>query len=222
MSPNRIFSLLIVVWALLVPGAQADAPRQLAWQDLLPELPTTENPFAKLTRDQRLMLSDIAAVRDRKARGDTTIPELELADEEFAARRLQQAGIDVDGLLAMRGQIVEQRQAQARAVNPALNGQVIRMPGYLLPLEFSGKKVSEFLLVPWVGACIHTPPPPPNQIVHVKADEPVEYDGLFKPVWVTGRMSAAAGKKSVFILDGSADVDVSYALQASRVEPYTQ
>ena len=51
------------------------------------------------------------------------------------------------------------------------------MPGYLLPLEFSGKLVSEFLLVPWVGACIHTPPPPPNQIVHVKTDKPIELAG---------------------------------------------
>jgi hypothetical protein len=76
--------------------------------------------------------------------------------------------------------------------------------------------------VPWVGACIHTPPPPPNQIVHVKTDQPFEFTGLFTPVWVTGRMSAAASRKSLYLIDGSSDIDIGYSLQASQVEPYKQ
>jgi uncharacterized protein len=99
---------------------------------------------------------------------------------------------------------------------------MVRLPGYLLPLEFSGKLVSEFLLVPWVGACIHTPPPPPNQIVHVKADKPFEFGGLFSPVWVTGRMAAAATKKALYLIDGSSDIDIGYSLSASEVEAYKQ
>ena len=67
-----------------------------------------------------------------------------------------------------------------------LNGQQVRMPGYVLPLEFSGTKITEFLLVPWVGACIHTSPPPPNQIVNVKFDGGIEIKGQFAPMWVTG------------------------------------
>jgi len=99
---------------------------------------------------------------------------------------------------------------------------VIRMPGYLLPLEFSGRLVSEFLLVPWVGACIHTPPPPPNQIVYVKADKPFEFSGLFTPVWVTGQMAASSSRKSLYLIDGTADIDVGYSLRASQVEPYKE
>jgi hypothetical protein len=56
----------------------------------------------------------------------------------------------------------------------------------------------------------------------VSTDQPVEYDGLFKPVWVTGRIGAGASRRSVFILDGSSDVDVGYALRAKTVEPYQQ
>jgi hypothetical protein len=103
-----------------------------------------------------------------------------------------------------------------------LNGQNVRLPGYLLPLEFSGKQVSEFLLVPWVGACIHTPPPPPNQIVHVKPEKPVEMNGMFAPVWVTGQMTTGAIKKILSLVDGSADIDVGYSLRASVVEPYKE
>ena len=101
-------------------------------------------------------------------------------------------------------------------------GKLVRIPSYLLPLEFSGTKVTEFLLVPWVGACIHTPPPEPNQIVYVKTDKAFEMRRMFDAVWVTGRIAATGSKKSVQIVDGSADIDVGYSLRAGLVEPYQE
>jgi hypothetical protein len=59
-----------------------------------------------------------------------------------------------------------------------------------LPLEFAEGKVTEFLLVPFVGACIHTPPPPPNQIIHVKVESGFRSKGMFEPVWVDGVIKA--------------------------------
>jgi hypothetical protein len=213
---------LLLLGALLAGSAQADVPRQLMWEDLVPTLSAAENPFAKLTKEQLLALSDIASVRDRKARGDKTLSEVDLTDERAATRRLEQAGIDVDGLLARRKEIAEQKRARTQAVNAALDGQTVRLPGYLLPLEFSGKQVTEFLLVPWVGACIHTPPPPPNQIVHVKTAKPFEMASVFMPVWVTGQMSTGATKKSLFLIDGSSDIDIGYSMRATDVEPYKE
>ena len=98
------------------------------------------------------------------------------------------------------------------------------MPGYLLPLEFSGRKATEFLLVPWVGACIHTPPPPPNQIVHVllEIENAFESRSVYEPVWVTGQMSTQAATKNLFLKDGSGDINMSYKLQATLVERYKQ
>jgi uncharacterized protein len=221
MSRRVWFMRILTIAAAAACDVHADAPQQLSWPDLLPKLPALDNPFAKLSRQQVLALSDIASVRERKARGES-VSAIDLEDEAFAARRLAQEGIDVDGLLARRAQLAQQKQERLRALNTTLDGRTVRLPGYLLPLEFSGKLVSEFLLVPWVGACIHTPPPPPNQIVHVKAGTPVEYAGLFKPVWVTGRLSAASSRKSVHILDGAAEVDVGYALQATDVQAYSE
>jgi len=218
-AARRIAFLVLLVLMLSVP-AFADTPRQLAWQDLLPAAPQLANPFAKLTLEQRRALADIASLRDRRARGDTTISEVERADEDFLIGHLRQSGIDADALLATREQMMAQQRNLARAVNPVLNGAMVRIAGYLLPLEFSGKHVSEFLLVPWVGACIHTPPPPPNQIVHVKLERPVEYDGLFKPIQVTGRMTSAAARRSLFLVDGESDIDISYGMQATKVEPF--
>jgi hypothetical protein len=208
--------------ALLATALHAETPRQLLWADLVPKQAPTDNPFAKLTHDQLQQLADVASVRDRKAQGDTSIPALELENEQAVSRKLAQAGIDVDALLAKRKAMAEQRRTLGKTVNATLDGQTVRMPGYMLPLEFSGKMVSEFLLVPWVGACIHTPPPPPNQIVHVKADKPVEFGGLFTPVWVTGRMGTGAAKTSLYLIDGTSDIDVGYSLRASQVEPYKE
>ena len=128
----------------------------------------------------------------------------------------------MDDLLSRRKEIAAKLRAQSQATNSALDNELIRMPGYLLPLEFSGQRVTEFLLVPYVGACIHSPPPPPNQIVYVKPDKPVEVKSTFAAVWVTGRMSTRAGSKSLHLVDGSADIQVGYTLIASEVEPYKQ
>jgi uncharacterized protein len=221
MTPmTRIRLLLALCCAAQAMLAFADAPRQLMWQDLTPTLQASENPFSKLTKEQLAKLAEVAQVRDRKARGDSSLSAADAGTEQTNSRKLEEEGVDVNGLLAKRKEIAEQQRARGHVVNASLDGQIVRIPGYLLPLEFSGKQVSEFLLVPWVGACIHTPPPPPNQIVHVVADKPFDFGGLFAPVWVTGRMSTAAARKSLYLIDGTADIDIGYSLRASQVEPY--
>jgi len=202
-------------------GAYAEEPRTLGWDDLSVKVSAADNPFATLSTEQLLALSDVAGLRARKARGVTLTPE-EVAIEKKALTKLKQDGIEVDALLTKRDAIAEKKRAAASTVNPALDGKMIRIPGYVLPLEFSGTKVTEFLLVPWVGACIHTPPPEPNQIVYVKPDKAFDIRRMFDAVWVTGRIAAAGSKRSVEIVDGSADIDVGYSLRASVVEPYQE
>lgn len=68
----------------------------------------------------------------------------------------------------------------------ALDGQRVRIPGFMVPLEDEQKLVTEFLLVPSPQACIHVPPPPPNQMVHVKIPKGV--DVAFGPIWVYGKL----------------------------------
>jgi len=211
----------VLAAALLGPVAMADTPRQLAWADLVPKAGTLDEALAKLTRDQLAALAELASVRDRQARGEK-LTAADVADEEALSRKLDQAGVDVEDLLARRRELAAKRLAQKNAVDPALNGKLVRIPGYLLPLEFSGKAVSEFLLVPWVGACIYTPPPPPNQIVHVRTGKAFEMSSIFMPVWVTGQMSTGATKKSLYLIDGTSDIDIGYSMQATEVEPYKQ
>ena len=76
-------------------------------------------------------------------------------------------------------------------VDPRLakfDGQLVRVPGYIVPLEDFQARTSRFLLVPYVGACIHSPPPPPNQIVAVvMVDGPVDFE-MWEAYWISGRL----------------------------------
>ena len=79
--------------------------------------------------------------------------------------------------------------ANATKLNEALNDTYIKMPGFIVPLEMGSSGVTEFILVPYVGACIHTPPPPPNQLVFVTTKEPWPNDLLWDAVWVAGKIA---------------------------------
>jgi hypothetical protein len=95
---------------------------------------------------------------------------------------------------------------------PAMHGAAIRLPGFVVPLEQTREGITEFLLVPYHGACIHTPPPPANQIVHVRTREPVRDIRSMSAVWVSGVLSTVR-KDSGMGVSG-------YALELARIEPY--
>jgi uncharacterized protein len=73
-----------------------------------------------------------------------------------------------------------------------LNGTRVKVPGYMVPLDDSARGVTEFILVPYYGACIHTPPPPPNQMVYVKmrGNRRVEVN-LWEPIWIEGDLNVS-------------------------------
>ncbi len=71
------------------------------------------------------------------------------------------------------------------------DGRRVQLDGYVVPLTYDGVEVTEFFLVPYVGACVHVPPPPPNQLVYVRTGPGFVPSGLFQPVSVTGTMSSA-------------------------------
>jgi hypothetical protein len=216
----NIFSTLLLVVALAVP-AVALQMQQLGWEDLVKKV-EFEDPFEALTQEQLYQLGTVARVRALQYRKSKTLSASMRKDAEEAETVLQAAGIDINGLLSRREEIKELRRQRAYAVVDDLDGQQVRMPGYALPLEFSNKKITEFLLVPWVGACIHTPPPPPNQIVFVQTAEGIDNHGQFTPVWVSGVMAVKAATKDLFLVDGSTGINVGYRLTEARVEPYKQ
>ncbi|MDE2676602.1 MAG: DUF3299 domain-containing protein [Gemmatimonadota bacterium] len=92
-------------------------------------------------------------------------------------------------------------------------GRGVKVPGYMVPLEDWAGEVSEFLLVPYVGACVHTPPPPPNQLVYVRMENnqrvPVSF---WSPVWIHGALTV----EETTNLYGP----VSFKIAGTSVTPY--
>ncbi len=211
---KTIQTFIIIVCSSLLLTAGAEPVRQLSWDDLIPKHLRSEELLADLDQEQRDMVNwVINMLENLPNRGPETEALYKEIDE--AMPTLTKAGVDFAAVMAKRKEI-------RTAVVEELSGQHIRVPGYLLPLEISGEKVTEFLLVPYVGACIHVPPPPPNQIVHVTVLRKGGYKSnkIYEPVWVTGKIAVKSMNKELHLVDGSAGINIGYAMQANHIAPY--
>ena len=105
------------------------------------------------------------------------------------------------------------QQAPDAPVVKSLDGQQVKLPGYIVPLEVSENgRTTEFLLVPYFGACIHVPPPPSNQIVHVKSEVGVKLDELYQPYWIEGVMQVKPSSSEL--------ADAGYQMDAEKIYVY--
>ena len=101
------------------------------------------------------------------------------------------AGLVAEGSVKERNLMRQMREIWDNApTNPKMDGARVRLPGYVVPLEEVKGELKEFLLVPYFGACIHSPPPPANQIVHVRASTPLKGWRTMDAVWVNGTLKA--------------------------------
>jgi hypothetical protein len=214
MQRSVLLSLILAV--LLAQPSLAQDVREVSWAELAPAPVDYENPFDGLSGEQLDDLRRLVRLQSRIESGDTEAA----ADAAALQAELESSGLDVDGLLAKRLEIMALRHAAATGVNESLVGETVRIPGYVVPLEFADQKAVEFLLVPTAGACIHTPPPPANQLVHVRYPRGVEIKGLYDPVWVKGRIEVQRSVQGVRYVDGDASVETSYFMQPALVEPY--
>lgn len=97
-------------------------------------------------------------------------------------------------------------------LEPAMNGAAVRIPGFVVPLERVRDEIREFLLVPYYGACIHTPPPPANQIIHVLVEPPLKNTQTMDAVWVSGRLETLRAETAM----GTS----GYRMKAVKIVPY--
>jgi uncharacterized protein len=94
-----------------------------------------------------------------------------------------------------------------------LDGVLVRIPGFMVPLEDTETRVTEFLLVPYFGACIHTPPPPPNQMAHVLMERNQTVNvNLWDPIWIIGKLSIESVESPYGI--------VGFQVTGERILPY--
>ncbi|MDD0975650.1 DUF3299 domain-containing protein [Pseudomonas fontis] len=110
------------------------------------------------------------------------------------------------------GPAAHQQGADAPVVK-ALDGKQVKLPGYVVPLEVSEEgRTTEFLLVPYYGACIHVPPPPANQIVHVFSEIGIKVEDLYQPYWIEGPMQVKATSSEL--------AEAGYQMEAEKIYAY--
>ncbi len=152
-----LIAALLVLFSTLNP-TQAANYEEIDWVALMPE----DDLSALLNRPE--FLNDIADGSAADSVDDFASKQLE--DEQ--AQRYQQA------LVSTR--VIE-----------AFDGKAIRIPGFIVPLEQNDEqKATAFFVVPYFGACLHMPPPPPNQILYVEYKEGIAVKNLYDPYWFEG------------------------------------
>lgn len=137
----------------------------------------------------------------------------------MAEAGLRAQGVDVDGLLARREQLMAQGRAADEAGVPALDGAPVRLVGQLLPVAREDGAAAAYVLLPWAGACSHQPPPPANQAVRLR---PVQADAAALsagPVWVSGVLRVQPSSVVVFRVDGLQALRSTYALEGAEITP---
>ncbi|KAA8666690.1 DUF3299 domain-containing protein [Vibrio gigantis] len=190
------------------------------WEELRPNIETIEDPFVHLNVNQ---LDDLAYVAKYLQISNIAeqSPSEELKKEYAVSKaRLEKAGIDIHKLLDLREQITDQRKIMATQANPSILNATHRVPGYITPIDFDGLKVTKFLFVPTAGACIHTPPPPANQMILVDYPQGVEVDSLSTPMWIEGKITTKNSTLDISYVDGESEVSTIYSMDASKVDFY--
>lgn len=183
----RARSAVIVACCLALMGSvpgdlgAAEQPLELQWSQLMPPAPPKLRSF--LT--QRTGPVDLGSVPDDGLPAPAPLPE----------GRWMSTPRKSDGPVP----VVE-----------SLHGKRVHIGGYVVPLDFDATTIKEFLLVPFVGACIHVPPPPPNQIIYVKVEKGFDVRGSFDPVYVTGTLQV------MMTFTGLAET--GYSLDAEKVD----
>ena len=112
----------------------------------------------------------------------------------------------------LEGDIYQEALTSVNVI-PEMDGQLVRIAGFVVPLEFRDKNVTQFLLVPFFGACIHVPPPPPNQVIFVNYPKGIDAKrNMDSPVWITGEMQTTLTEGEL--------ATTAYSLKAHRVKEY--
>lgn len=199
---------LVLIGLLWTVSAAADAPTTIEWTDLMPEedlallesMPevdhgegdgSLENPTTDgLRPEDRALSNDVESAIARAMQPDAK------GDSKGGERTWE------DALVSTR-------------TRPEFDGTDIRLPGFIVPLEFDdAMNISEFFLVPYYGACIHVPPPPPNQIIFVNYPQGLQLENLYTPYWVTGTLRIETVENDTAL--------ASYAMNADAVVEYTE
>lgn len=200
MLRTTIHFIFISISTLLFSACDLEFPEQQAYT-----LPPIETPEVKPVAVAKK--SDGA----RELTWDDLVPEDWRPDKLMKEYNIDEMKDDDPRVEELRLKI--KKLWDVAPVVKELEGKLVKIPGYVVPVEDNGKKVTEFLLVPYHGACIHVPAPPANQTVYViTGDAEAKIRKVFDTVWVTGIVKLEKIDREL--------ATSGYTILATKVEPY--
>lgn len=223
-SVFHCIALVLAVLSLGCGGALSEGATQLKWEMLVPQTEPLASFPDELPFEQQEALRSMLYWKGHPS-GDV--------DEDLALQRneakkwvdaerenLAKQGVDLDALYEQYVAWATEVERRGTLTEQKYDGERVAIAGYLLPLDFDPAGTTEFLLVPYFGACIHEPPPPPNQVIYLKSSAPYAPAALFEGVMITGMMRVQSEKKELSFVDGSDEVASGYLLEGESIVPY--
>lgn len=198
LQPNPPSPAAPAITAQEIKPADANTARKLEWEELMPP-------------------EDLALLEAMEPVDHATMSESELAKDQQPRTNSLKAN-NISRFEQPKNDANPQPRTWKDALvssrtRPELNQQLIKIPGYIVPLEFNAEQqLTAFFLVPYFGACIHVPPPPPNQIIYVRIPKGLPPQEIYTPFWVEGRLNIETKEHDLGV--------ASYSLDASSVEVY--
>jgi hypothetical protein len=108
-----------------------------------------------------------------------------------------------------------QQALSSKNIRAEFNSRHVRIPGFIVPLEFNDQQmITAFFFVPYFGACIHMPPPPPNQMIYGEYKAGIHLDSLYDPFWIEGTMSTTLVENEM--------ATAAYSINVAAIKPYTE
>ena len=209
----------LVAVLLAVATAQAE-PTRIGFPDLPdPAAQDFDDPFRDMGFEMLGELRAFVRLEQRLASGEVpedARPRLE-ARLEAARDTLTLAGHDIEELLAQRWVVAEARKRALLSTNPDLYRTKVTITGFLIPAGTNDDGLTVGYLVPEVGMCSHTPPPPPNQLIRVTFDAGSPARSPYTPVTAPGLLAPQESHETIFVRDGEVRMASMWNLEATEV-----
>lgn len=150
-----------------------------------------------------LLLTLLAMPGAHAGDGPRELDWLELMPKDEVDAMTEAPPVDHNGMFK------PQQQGSSRTI-PELDGQQVKIAGYIVPVEVSAdNQMSEFFIVPYFGACIHVPPPPPNQIILARLAKPMPVTEIYDAYWIEGTLAIEKVDNDI--------AQAAYTLKAEKV-----
>ncbi|HDY86264.1 MAG TPA: DUF3299 domain-containing protein [Methylophaga sp.] len=188
---KKLFVSLFLAVSFAMPATAISADKEsqyqtIEWVDLLPE------------EDLNALMEPPESLDDIE----------DGSEEDQLSSQLTQA-------LELAGDSRYQQALVSTIIRPEYNDRKVRMPGFIVPITLDkDQNVTEFFLVPYFGACIHVPPPPPNQIIFSKLKTGIKIENIYEAYWVEGTLSTTLTENEM--------ATSAYAFTVDKVVPYEE